>query len=319
MGNELITIGLYAGLVFCGVILLAFVVKLVELRRASRWPSTTGTVIKSRLRSRKRYDIDHRSSFITEAWITYEYEVGGRLYRSSQLSLGERTSDADMGAALQRSPVGKAVQVYYNPDDPGQAVLERELPPVVVKGIGLLLLFLGAAVLIPRLVLAAADWLAPRLPDPERALASVILAGIGIGISVVALGLQRQVRASQHWLSAPGQILAAQAEEFQSWASRDSSRGAGTLFYPSVVYKFQVDGGQVISDRVSFGWDMGWPAERFFQKRLERYPEDSLVTVYYNPLNPAECVLERRAAGLPVLWGCAVVIIALAVIFSGLI
>ena len=87
-------------------------------------------MIKSRVRTRKRTDIENRSRFESEPLVTYEYAVGGRTYRGNRLSFAERISGVDVGEMLKRYPDGKVVQVYYNPANPAQAVIERSLPQV---------------------------------------------------------------------------------------------------------------------------------------------------------------------------------------------
>lgn len=134
---------------------------------------------------------------------------------------------------------------------------------------------------------------------------------MSVGALLVAYALQRQARASAGWSAASGRVLSVQSDEFQS------STSSGKLHRPSIVYTFEAGGMQHISDRVAFGWDIGWSTPRFFRRRLERYPEDALVTVYYDPQNPGDSVLERRAAGLPVLLGCAVVLMGLALFAAG--
>lgn len=77
----------------------------------------------------------------------------------------ERISGSDVGEMLKRNPVGKVVQVYYNPANPAQAVIERSLLPVVVKGVFLLLfIFLGATILTPQAMTFLSGWLEPLLP-----------------------------------------------------------------------------------------------------------------------------------------------------------
>jgi hypothetical protein len=312
MDPELISFCLTIGLGFAAVILLAVVVKLVEVRRARHWPSTSGTVLKARVRTRRRTDVEGRSRFESEPLVTYEYEVNGRIYRGTRLSFAERISPGEIDAWLKRYPQGKNVTVYYNPADPSQAVLERSLPPVVVKGVLLLLvIFLGAALLTPPVMAFLSGWLAPLLPQPQRAPAVVLLAGMSLGTLLVAYAIQRQVQASAGWSAASGRVLSTQSEEYQS------SSSSGKLHRPRVVYSFEAGGQQYIRDRMAFGWDIGWSSPRFFRGSLERYPEDSPVTVYYDPQNPSDCVLERRAAGLPVLLGCAVVLMGLALFAAG--
>ena len=87
------------------------------------WPSTRGTVETSATRTHKerrsvRYSVD----------VTYSYEVLGVKYRGSSMAVGGGFSTDDKSLSEFRSrcyPVGSTLPVYYNPDDPSEAYLER--------------------------------------------------------------------------------------------------------------------------------------------------------------------------------------------------
>lgn len=90
---------------------------------AQAWPSTSGTVIKSRVEVSGG---DHTS---VSPFVLYEYQVDGQPYQASQIKAG----DVFMAVRQQRSsydivekyPVGMQVTVYYDPANPGMAALER--------------------------------------------------------------------------------------------------------------------------------------------------------------------------------------------------
>jgi hypothetical protein len=149
----------------------------------------------------------------------------------------------------------------------------------------------------------------------------VILAGLALFAALLALVFHRQVWASQSWHTADGRILVADIEAYRTWVSSSDASPSGwrTRFRPSIVYTFEVNGQQYVSDRVSFGGQIGWSAASFVSGRVAKYPVDSPVTVYYNPQNPAESVLERRASGIVVLWIVAATLVVGAVALSGLI
>jgi hypothetical protein len=72
--------------------------------------------------------------------VIYSYRVDDARFMSSRVSFTAADStnraDAEQGAA--RYPVGKAVQVFYNPGDPQQAVLEPTNPawtPITLAGL----------------------------------------------------------------------------------------------------------------------------------------------------------------------------------------
>jgi hypothetical protein len=58
--------------------------------------------------------------------VVYSYEVNGRGYRGDRVVLGMKVSASVPVSAKQlaaKYPVGSAVDVYYDPDSPGDAVL----------------------------------------------------------------------------------------------------------------------------------------------------------------------------------------------------
>src|SRR5690349_8282277 len=132
--------GLFIVGMFVGLIAVAIVVKLREVRRASRWPSTEGKVVVSRVGTLKKEpgDIGYNSSdtnVTNYPHVEYTYVAGGKTQRASQIEIGEYRSDFDLEEKLAKYPVGARVTVYYNPDKPSEACLERALPPFLAKGI----------------------------------------------------------------------------------------------------------------------------------------------------------------------------------------
>jgi hypothetical protein len=93
----------------------------------------------------------------------------------------------------------------------------------------------------------------------------------------------RQTEKSKGWRSVTGQILSSEVRE------RRSSEG-GTTSYPVVTYQYNVGLTSYQSDKVSPG--MGWGGVDV-DKVMARYPAGSTVTVYYDPQNPSDALLER--------------------------
>jgi hypothetical protein len=118
-----------------------------RLRRCSSWPSTDGTIIRS-----DKTISRHNFQKIEKVTIRYTYFAGSR-YESETVKVGGfmHVRARDQNALLLRYPLGKAVQVYYDPDRPQVACLEkRGLDSILIIGgygcfalvIGLLLYFL---------------------------------------------------------------------------------------------------------------------------------------------------------------------------------
>ena len=313
---------LLMGFAFAGVILLALGAKLAEVYQARHWLATTGTITKSKVRTHKRAADDEGHEYRSEPLVAYEYQVAGKSYRGTRVSFAESSGGADLMPTLARYPVGKSVQVYYNPAKPEQSVLERELPPLALAGVAILVaVFLGAAVLLPLALTGAGNMLADMLPHPERAFAVTMLGAMGLFTLLLWLAFQRQVRAANGWSVATGKVLVADVESFQEMESSASgSLHSTTTYRPSVVYSFEANGQQFISDRVGFGaaasGTVAGSVPWFVSQQAAKYPVGSQVTVYYNPQNPTESVLERRATGSLLLLGIIVALWGLAVFLA---
>src|SRR4051812_31721820 len=96
---------------FPTVLIVAIVVKLWEVRKASRWPSAEGKVIASRVQSHTRapgdpgYDFDD-TEVTNEPLVEYVYHVAGRKYRGRRITIGDKTSGYELESILARYPVG---------------------------------------------------------------------------------------------------------------------------------------------------------------------------------------------------------------------
>jgi len=58
-----------------------------------------------------------------------------------------------------------------------------------------------------------------------------------------------------------------------------------------------VAGQEYKGDKITFGFTQGYGNYAKAQAALARYPLGAQVTVYYNPANPTDAVLERKAGG----------------------
>ncbi len=94
-------------------------------------------------------------------------------------------------------------------------------------------------------------------------------------------------QSTQTWHNTTGTVLMSSVQ----WKRTGNS---GSTTYPVVVYQYEVNGQRHQSQRIKAG-------EQFLNVRIsgqaeatvQKYPIGSTVTVYYNPANPAESVLER--------------------------
>ena len=85
------------------------------------WPSTSGTITKSEVDTWLK---DGKSQYA--AVIKYNYEVEGKQYEAYNIGVNNSSSNSNMSAAkdrVQEYPVGKTVDVFYDPELPDSAAL----------------------------------------------------------------------------------------------------------------------------------------------------------------------------------------------------
>jgi hypothetical protein len=93
---------------------------------AEGWPTAPGRVVESRIDvDTSRTRTGTRTTY--ELHVVYEYTVDGQTHQANRVRAGGMRWSDDSGAALFAKltySVGTTVIVSYNPDDPGDAVLQ---------------------------------------------------------------------------------------------------------------------------------------------------------------------------------------------------
>jgi hypothetical protein len=114
------------GLLIGGMVVWALVLGVrafKKIKESKNWPKTSGIITQSSVET----GFVNRE-FIASPKVTYEYEVDGQRYTSSQLSVIEWNS-ADVASARERAEKfrpGQRVDVYYDPKNPSFAILNRD-------------------------------------------------------------------------------------------------------------------------------------------------------------------------------------------------
>lgn len=304
---------------FPALILVAVAVKLWEIREASRWPETSGKVLASRVRSRKNEPSDPGYNFgdtevTNEPFVEYEYTVGGRKYRCSRITIGEKIAGTELEEVLGRYPVGKAVTVFYDPARPERALLERTLPMgMMAQGLGCLMaFFVGGPLIAALLYFNALGWLRTRIADPGRAPLVAITAGFGLATTLFTLVFSRYVRQATSWPVTRGRIVEADVDAFRRWRDAEPGHGRPRIRYkPSVLYSYEVDGRSYLGDRLTMGVVVSSSVPGLAGRTASKYPVGSEVDVHYNPLSPGESVLHPRSAMHHIPWILAAALFAL--------
>ena len=210
---------LIAGAIFLVLGLAAFIgmqMAQSHIDRAQEWPSVDGEIVTSEIATvtgRFKYGI--RTSVVAD--IGYVYSVNGQNYQGEHLRLlpmlhmkGEGTPEE----IVARYPVGRSVEVYYDPGDPSSAVLiptpgddaSKLIRSVSVMGpciafLGLVLSGIGAMCVLPKQTVAAAASraaIAPALPPVKLTLVQLVLrtAATMMGLFLFLIGSLILVAAS---------------------------------------------------------------------------------------------------------------------------
>jgi hypothetical protein len=89
------------------------------------WPATDGVV-----RSFKTWKVSTEDDEMCKYHVEYEFSVNGQTYRSHRVLFGksELVEESAMPRIEYRYQVGSSIQVFYNPQRPASAVLERRAP-----------------------------------------------------------------------------------------------------------------------------------------------------------------------------------------------
>jgi hypothetical protein len=136
----------------------------------------------------------------------------------------------------------------------------------------------------------------------------LLLAAVGIFLIIYSRRSSKKADASLSWPATPGTVTFA---EVKRGTNRDDDGNESYVYYPSVQYTYQVQGQSFTGRNIAFGGKLASNDPAQAEKELARYPLNGQVPVYYNPDNPSEAVLERKAAGAK--WGLVVGIILLVV------
>jgi hypothetical protein len=110
--------------------------------KSNDWPTTSGQVLASTIQYRRSGG--SRSAY---PLVMYAYQVEGRTYQSQRIYFGGVVGGSVMAGLVKKYPVGAQVPVYYNPQNPADAVLERSIPMAKMLGLtGIILIGVAAAV-----------------------------------------------------------------------------------------------------------------------------------------------------------------------------
>jgi len=95
-----------------------------KMAAVSQWPSTMGTVMMSTIEQRSSSE----GGYTDYPVVQYSYQINGQTYQSLKLAPGPEVGGTGARKVVARYPAGAQVMVFYNPQNPSDAVLERKAP-----------------------------------------------------------------------------------------------------------------------------------------------------------------------------------------------
>ncbi len=120
---------LSAGLVMCWFMTVS---PLLKLHDAKDWPAVPCEIVSSEVES---HSDDDGTTYSVD--ILFSYTVEGKTYQSNtyDVSMGNSSGREGKQAIVDAHPVGMKTTCFADPDDPGDAIISREVPTMVWFGL----------------------------------------------------------------------------------------------------------------------------------------------------------------------------------------
>ena len=128
----------------------------------------------------------------------------------------------------------------------------------------------------------------------KNLLFGAIFLAAGIGLSIWGHGMLAEAKASADWPTVQGTITLSDVSVQTSTSGTGSKKKTSTVYQPSVVYDYKVNGQGYTSHRITAG-DFSSSSSKRAHRIAGKYPKGSTATVYYNPDEPYMSVLEPGA------------------------
>jgi hypothetical protein len=155
----------------CGLCVGAIVIgDFQDYRDSATWKKTQGEVLSAQVQESTNTDTDGRTSTTYRPFITYRYFVGDQEYLGDRLRFGGSIYTSDRSGAentVRQYTPGTVIDVYYDPDNPEDAVVERDLSSGLVAFLAVAGVFLLCAVIVFVLLVFVAPFVLSRFTKSE--------------------------------------------------------------------------------------------------------------------------------------------------------
>lgn len=295
-----------AAVVLSGALCGLAAYRFAKARQTQRWREARGHVVESDVEVRETVGLGKEKEKTVDNFprVIYEYTVNGRRHEGQRIALTAESANGRVEEILARYPRGAEITVYYDPDDPEAALLDRGLPHDFSRALTWALVF------IP--VLAAAAYFGSSAlvgvmnrhgQSEDDALPVMIFGVLGLGILAAGAAAQWKAFKERFWPVVTGRVLSSEVERYEtsvSMAGQGRSSGSSLVVYrPAVLYEYEVRERRYRSNRIASQPQARVAVPDIAARTVQRYVAGSAVAIRYKPKNPAESVLEAR---VPAFW-----------------
>lgn len=307
---------------------------ILDATGASAWPVSKGTITRSEFLVVQETD-EH---FRTRPDIGYSYRVSGKDYAGETLNknVSDTFSPAESRRWVNEHPVDSEVDVYVDPNDATNAVLEPAVPIEAWFFVAFGAIFAGVPTVIGIVTMLTIRRVAGSMERSDRVDAEhgeerqevvlarrfakagrplfgyVILVGffgiflaVGLGMLSYAIPMREREAASVDWPRTQGTVIYRGVEHSTS----SSENGTKHTYTPRVVYDYMIDGVTYTDGGITFS-DAGSDRRRKAIDAIQPYPKGKQVEVCYDPDD------FYNAALVPGTSGGSLILLILGIVFS---
>ncbi|MET3911503.1 hypothetical protein ABID59_005867 [Bradyrhizobium sp. S3.3.6] len=296
-----------------GLMLFSLVRTWRLLQAARGWDKVEGIITVSRVDQPATHASDDRND--ARPIIRYRYQAGGQELESDKIFVGGPTITTRVLAAklAGRYPVGAHVDVYVDPKQPTETLLE----PAEAQNVAALVAFaivLGfiAATLTAHSLAGRVLYADKGVPLFAFALPIIVLVG-GVFLVAEYVRTRRLASASLRWPTTAGRITRCDVieeiiEEKTDHDDKPTTTELRHRYQVALRYAYRVGKRDFIGTEVDWGGTMISGFREVAEKAAARYHPGQNVKVYYDPDQPGQAVLEpaSREGALGPLIGAAV-------------
>jgi hypothetical protein len=243
--------------------------------------------------------------------IRYRYHADGHDLESDQVRVGGQPMTTRVLATRQvaRYPVGARVDVYVDPNDSASALLEPGQQANVVALLAFTITFgFIAAILAAHALAGKVLYTGNGVPLFAFGLPTVaILAAV---FSVVAFVRGRRLAsASARWPTVSGTVTTSEVIEETLEDDSNTNKSIIRKIHRDQVdlrYAYQVGKRDFVGTAANWGWTAIYGLRELAETAAGQYRQGQPVTVYYDPEQPGNAVLEpdsRKGSTAPLVFG----------------